>query len=42
MTPVSIRVKRIGMQQHTAVPDEFSAEDSQGKFVVEEDRNGEL
>jgi hypothetical protein len=28
-------------KQHTAVPDKFSAGDSQGKFVVEEDRNGE-
>jgi ATP-dependent RNA circularization protein (DNA/RNA ligase family) len=32
----------VGLQQHTAVPDKFSAGDSQGKFVVEEDRNGEL
>jgi hypothetical protein len=32
----------MGIQQHTAVPDKFSAEDSQGNFVVEEDRNGEL
>jgi hypothetical protein len=32
----------MGIQQHTAVPDKFSAGDSQGKFVVEEDRNGEL
>jgi rRNA maturation protein Nop10 len=32
----------MGIQQHTAVPDKFSAEDNHGKFVVEEDRNGEL
>jgi rRNA maturation protein Nop10 len=42
MKPVPVRVKRMGIQQHIAVPDKFSAEDSQGKFVVEEDRNGEL
>jgi hypothetical protein len=30
----------MGMQQHTAV--HFSAGDSHGKFVVEEDRDGEL
>jgi hypothetical protein len=32
----------MGIQQHTAVPDKVSTGDSQGKFVVEEDRNGEL
>jgi rRNA maturation protein Nop10 len=32
----------MGIQQHTAVPDKFSAGDSHGKFVVEEDCNGEL
>jgi hypothetical protein len=42
MKPVSVRVKRIGIQQHTAVPDKFSAGDSQGKLVVEEDRDGQL
>jgi hypothetical protein len=42
MKPVSVRVKRMVMQQHTAVPEKFSAGDSQGKFVVEEDRNSEL
>jgi hypothetical protein len=35
-------VKRVGIKHHTAVPDKFSAGDSQGKFVVEEDRNSEL
>jgi hypothetical protein len=39
---VPIRIKRMGIQEHTAVPDKFSAEGSQGKFVVEEDRKGEL
>jgi hypothetical protein len=42
MKPVPVRVKRMGIEQHTAIPDKFSAGDSQGKFVVEEDRNGEL
>jgi hypothetical protein len=42
MKPVSVRVKRMGIQQHTAFPDKFSAGDSQGKFVVEEDRSSEL
>jgi hypothetical protein len=42
MKPVPVRVKRMGIQQHTAVPDEFSAGESQGKFMVEEDRSGEL
>jgi hypothetical protein len=42
MKPIPVRVKRMGMQQHTAVPDKFSAGDSQGKFVVEEDCNSEL
>jgi hypothetical protein len=32
----------MGIQQHTAVPYMFSAGDNQGKFVVEEDRSGEL
>jgi hypothetical protein len=32
----------MGIQQHTTVPDKISAEDSQGKFVVEEDCNDEL
>jgi hypothetical protein len=32
----------MGIQQHTAVPDKFSAGDSHRKFVVEEDHNGEL
>jgi hypothetical protein len=32
----------MGIQQHTAVPDKFSAGVCQGKFVVEEDRNGDL
>jgi hypothetical protein len=32
----------MGIQQHTAVTGKFSAEDSQWKFVVEEDQNGEL
>jgi hypothetical protein len=39
---ISSSVKRMGIQQHTAVPDKFSAGDTNGKFVVEEDRNGEL
>jgi hypothetical protein len=30
----------MGIQQHTAV--QFSAGDSHGKFMVEEDSNGEL
>jgi hypothetical protein len=30
------------IQQYIAVPDMFSAGDSQGKFVAEEDRNSEL
>jgi hypothetical protein len=42
MKPVPVRVKRMGIQQHTAVPDKFSAGDGQRKFMVEEDRNGEL
>jgi hypothetical protein len=42
MKPVPVRVKRMEIQQHIAVPDKFSAGDSQGKFVVEEDRNSEL
>jgi hypothetical protein len=42
MKPVPVRVKRMGIQEHTAVPDKFSAEDSQGKFLVVEDRNSEL
>jgi hypothetical protein len=42
MKPVLVRVKRMGIQQHTAVADKFSPGDSQGKFVVEEDRNSEL
>jgi hypothetical protein len=42
MKPVPVRIKRMGIQQHTSVLDTFSAGDSQGKFVVEEDRNGEL
>jgi hypothetical protein len=42
MKPVPVRVKRMGIQQQTAVPDKFSAGDSQGKFVVEENHNGEL
>jgi hypothetical protein len=41
MKPVPIGVKRMGMRQHTAVPDKFSAGDSQGKSVVEEDRNSD-
>jgi rRNA maturation protein Nop10 len=32
----------MGVEQHTAVPDKFSTEDSQGKFAVEANRNGEL
>jgi hypothetical protein len=32
----------MGIQQHTAVPDKFSTEDSLDKFVVEEDRKGEM
>jgi hypothetical protein len=36
------RVKRMGIQRHTAVPDNFSAGDSQGKFMVEEDRKSEM
>jgi hypothetical protein len=32
----------MGIQQHTAVPDKFSAGDSQGKFVVVEYRKCEL
>jgi hypothetical protein len=42
MKPVPLRVKRMGIQQHTALPDKFSAGDNQGKYVVEEDCNGEL
>jgi hypothetical protein len=42
MKPVPVRVKRMGIRQHTAVPDKFSAGDSQGKFVVEDDRKSEL
>jgi hypothetical protein len=36
MKPVPVRVKRMGIQQHTAVPDKFSAGDNHGNFVVEE------
>jgi hypothetical protein len=42
MKPVPVRVKRMGIQQHTAVPENFPAGDSQGNFVVEADRNSEL
>jgi hypothetical protein len=42
MKPVPVRIKRMGVQQHTADSDNFSAGDSPGKFVVEEDRNSEL
>jgi hypothetical protein len=42
MKPVPDRVKKMEIQRHTAVPDKFSAGDSQGKFVVEQDRNSEL
>jgi transcriptional regulator of aromatic amino acid metabolism len=38
----SSRVKRMGIQQHTAVADKFSAGDGQSMFVMEEDRNSEL
>jgi hypothetical protein len=40
MKPIPVRVKRMGIQQHTAILDKFSAGDSRGKFVVEEDRKG--
>jgi hypothetical protein len=40
--PVPVRVKRMGIQRHTEVPDKFLAGDCQGKFVVEEDRYSEL
>jgi hypothetical protein len=42
MKPVPVRVKIMGIQLQTAVPDKFSAGDSKGKFVVEEDRNGKM
>jgi hypothetical protein len=42
MKPDPVRVKRMGLQQHTAVPKKFSAGNSQGKCLAEEDRNGEL
>jgi hypothetical protein len=42
MKPVPVRVMRVGIQQHAAVPDKFSTGDSQGKFVVKEDRYSQL